>query len=175
MKCSPRSFRSPARCLRTAAFAASVVCLLAQSARAVTYTDAGGTTLLSTAFNPAIPAGGTTFADTLLFTNATASTQTDDLADAPRPPNANVLTFTDVGALILNKGAGTTINLGGTAPQINLLNSGLLTMNLNLALSANVTFTGTSSVGNVQAGSTGSAVGQWVQSSAGSSVALALA
>ena len=115
----------------------------AGAASAATYTDAGSTSIFSTAFNPAIPGGGTTTADILIFSNTTTSSQTDDLTQALL---ANILTFSNTAALTLNQGAGTTISLGGTTPVVNLNNTALVTDNLNLSLAANTTFNGNGSL-----------------------------
>ncbi len=86
---------------------------------AATYTDSGtGAINMSTGFSSTIPAGGTTTNDTLVFNNATASTQTDDLT---QPLNANVLTFSNAGALTLSPGTGSNlITLGGSGATLNL-------------------------------------------------------
>ena len=83
-----------------------------------------------------------TYSDTLKFAGTTY-TATDDLATQIL---ANMLTFTNTGAVILARGTGSnSISLGGTTPTINLTNTGALTDNLDMTLTATTLFTGTGS------------------------------
>ena len=90
-------------------------------------------------------APASTYADTLLF-GGTAYTATDDFTSQIL---ANTLTFSNTGVVSLARGgAGTSnsISLGGTAPTINLNNTGSLTDALDLSLAATATVTGTGSM-----------------------------
>ncbi len=109
-----------------------------------TYAYNNSTGSFSNNFTPLIPAGGTSFGDTLAFGGATY-TATDDLTSS-KPLNITTLTFSNSGAVILARGTGSSSNLitmGGTTPTITLNNAGTVTNALDLALAANTTVTGT--------------------------------
>ncbi len=133
-----------ARYAAAALGAAAMLLLGISGAQAASYTDSGSTANFSTAFSPTIPAGGTALTDTLVFNNSATSVQTDDLT-AAQVLNANILTFSNTGALTLNQGANNkSITLGGTTATVNLNNTAALIDNLNLILTSDTTnFTGT--------------------------------
>ena len=80
---------------------------------------------------------GSTTADTITFTTSGTGTATgtDDISAL----SANILTFSNTIALLLNQGAGTSITLGGTTPTVNLNNTAALTDAVNTVLTSNTT------------------------------------
>ena len=134
---APHSRGTIALARRTGLALALGACFLsthAAYAASSTGTFPGGAT---TPFSTAGISAGSTTADTITFTTSGTGTATgtDDISAL----SANILTFSNTIALLLNQGAGTSITLGGTTPTVNLNNTAALTDAVNTVLTSNTT------------------------------------